>query len=139
RRDGRHNDSASHAAMIRHASSPRGDAAVSPPPYQSASRVLPMPFSPTPAEASSGGDPGRGASGAVPPSRARVAPQRDAHLEHIERTLRRIAERAAGLIGITVQHLESGETVSVRGNERFPMASVYKVPIALQLLSRVDG
>lgn len=97
-----------------------------------------MPFSASQAQASPGGDAGRGVPPGTPSNRTRIAATRDAHLEHVERTLRRIAERAAGLIGITVQHLERGETVSVRGNERFPMASVYKVPIALQLLARVD-
>lgn len=123
--------------MIRHASRTGSEDATSPPPYLPASRPAPMPSSPSPAESSPGGDPGRRAQ-PVPSSRARVAVQRDAHLEHIERTLRRIAERAAGLVGITVQQLESGETVSVRGSERFPMASTCKLPIAVQLLSRVD-
>ena len=54
------------------------------------------------------------------------------------RTLRRIAARATGLAGVTVLHVESGERVSVRGGERFPMASVYKLPIAIALLARVD-
>ena len=56
----------------------------------------------------------------------------------LARTLRRIAARATGLAGITVLHVESGERVSVRGGERFPMASVYKLPIAIALLARVD-
>ena len=34
--------------------------------------------------------------------------------------------------------LESGESTEFRGNERFPMHSVYKLPIAMALLRRVD-
>jgi beta-lactamase class A len=124
--------------MIRQTSRLRGDAWASPQPYSSASRVLPMPFSPSPADASPDGDAGRGVPPITPPHRHRVVAPQASHLEHIERTLRRIAERAAGRIGIAVRHLESGDAVSVRGGDRFPMASVYKLPIAIQLLSMVD-
>jgi beta-lactamase class A len=41
-------------------------------------------------------------------------------------------------IGVTAVHVESGRRVSVRGAERFPMGSVYKFPIALAVLRRVD-
>ncbi|HVE71132.1 MAG TPA: class A beta-lactamase [Thermoanaerobaculia bacterium] len=40
--------------------------------------------------------------------------------------------------GVTAIHLETGKRVSVRGAERFPMGSVYKFPIALEVLKRVD-
>ncbi|HYI09244.1 MAG TPA: class A beta-lactamase [Thermoanaerobaculia bacterium] len=42
------------------------------------------------------------------------------------------------VIGITAVDLESGKRVSMRGSERFPMGSVYKVPIALATLRLVD-
>lgn len=35
-------------------------------------------------------------------------------------------------------HVESGRRVAVNGGERFPMASTYKVPIAVHLLARID-
>ncbi len=35
-------------------------------------------------------------------------------------------------------HLETGRQVSMNGTERFPMASSFKVPIAVQLLTRID-
>ena len=47
-------------------------------------------------------------------------------------------QKSDATIGVAAIHLESGERVSVRGNERFPMGSVYKFPIALTLLRRVD-
>ena len=40
--------------------------------------------------------------------------------------------------GVTAIHLETGKRVSIRGAERFPMGSVYKFPIALAVLKRVD-
>lgn len=42
------------------------------------------------------------------------------------------------VIGVSAIHLESGKRLSVRNNERFPMGSVYKFPIALAVLRRVD-
>lgn len=43
------------------------------------------------------------------------------------------------VLGVTAIHLESGRRISVRGTERFPMGSVYKFPIALAVLRRVDA
>src|SRR5215213_8740449 len=40
--------------------------------------------------------------------------------------------------GVTAIHLESGKRLSIRSAERFPMGSVYKFPIALAVLHRVD-
>jgi beta-lactamase class A len=42
------------------------------------------------------------------------------------------------VVGVSAYHLESGRRISLRGGERFPMASSYKVPIAVELLRRVD-
>jgi beta-lactamase class A len=35
--------------------------------------------------------------------------------------------------------METGEFVSFNGNKRFPMQSVYKVPIAMVMLHQVDA
>jgi beta-lactamase class A len=43
------------------------------------------------------------------------------------------------VIGVSAIHLESGRRLGVRGNERFPMGSVYKFPIVLAALQRVDA
>jgi beta-lactamase class A len=45
---------------------------------------------------------------------------------------------SGGVVGVTAIHLETGRRVSLHGTERFPMASTFKIPIALQLLTRVD-
>lgn len=46
--------------------------------------------------------------------------------------------KSDAVIGVAAIHIESGRRVSVRGNERFPMGSVYKFPIAIAVLHRVD-
>lgn len=50
-----------------------------------------------------------------------------------------IAAEAGGAVGAAALHVESGQRVSVRGGELFPMASVYKLPIAIAFLRGVDA
>jgi beta-lactamase class A len=50
-----------------------------------------------------------------------------------------IISRSRGTVGVSLIHVESGATLSVRGDERFPMASVYKLPIAIELLAQVSA
>jgi beta-lactamase class A len=52
--------------------------------------------------------------------------------------LSRIGPAAGGEIGVSARHVETGESASWHGDQRFPMASVYKLPIAIALLQRVD-
>ncbi len=48
-------------------------------------------------------------------------------------------QKSDAVIGVSAIHLESGKRLSVRNTERFPMGSVYKFPIALAVLRRVDA
>jgi beta-lactamase class A len=50
----------------------------------------------------------------------------------------RIAPSAKGRVGVAAQLLESGATASLHGDEHFPMHSVYKLPISMAVLQRVD-
>ena len=47
-------------------------------------------------------------------------------------------QKSDAVIGVAAVHLESGKRTSIRNTERFPMGSVYKLPIALEVLHRVD-
>ncbi|HKQ51811.1 MAG TPA: class A beta-lactamase [Pyrinomonadaceae bacterium] len=58
--------------------------------------------------------------------------------KNLERAVARLARAAGGTLGVTAIHIETGRRVSFNGGERFPMASVYKFPIALRLLQRVE-
>lgn len=66
------------------------------------------------------------------------SPNGDAALQRLEREFARLSKTSGGVVGATAIHIESGRRVSLNGAERFPMASTFKVPIAVQLLSRVD-
>ena len=57
----------------------------------------------------------------------------------LQRSIEQIALGAQGRIGVAAGLLEGGEIVAVAGDERFPMQSVYKLPIALAVLHDVDA
>lgn len=59
-------------------------------------------------------------------------------LEHLQAEIARLAELSGGEVGVAAVHLETGREVYLNRSEPFPMASTYKVPIAVQLLTRVD-
>jgi beta-lactamase class A len=52
--------------------------------------------------------------------------------------IKQISETTKGRVGVTATVLETGESVSLNGNQRFPMQSVYKFPIAMAVLAQVD-
>lgn len=49
-----------------------------------------------------------------------------------------ICESKHAVIGVSVQGIESGDTLSFNGTKHFPMQSVFKFPLALYILSQVD-
>jgi beta-lactamase class A len=65
-------------------------------------------------------------------------PTGDSALPRLEREIARLAKGAGGIVGVSAIHLETNRRVSLNSSERFPMASTFKVPIAVQLLTRVD-
>ena len=62
----------------------------------------------------------------------------DPGLEYLGAEVERLAEAAHGTVGVAAYHLETGRGLTLNGDVRFPMASTYKVPIAVQILSMVD-
>jgi beta-lactamase class A len=78
------------------------------------------------------------ASFAQTPAKPDSAPITGIALQRLEREISRAAKSAGGTVGVSAIHIESGRRVALNSNERFPMASTYKVPIAVQLLTRVD-
>jgi beta-lactamase class A len=70
---------------------------------------------------------------------SRVAPAGDPALESLAREVERLSRASGGIVGVSALHLQTGRRVALRGGERFPMASSYKVPIAVELLRRVDA
>jgi beta-lactamase class A len=58
--------------------------------------------------------------------------------EELQKKLERIAQDAKGKVGMAAEVIETGQSVSWRGEEHHPMQSVYKLPIVMALLQRVD-
>lgn len=56
----------------------------------------------------------------------------------LEQEIQRLARLAGGVVGVCALHLETERKIGFHAQERFPMASVYKIPIAVQLLNLVD-
>lgn len=50
-----------------------------------------------------------------------------------------IAESISGDVGIAVKLIERGDTISYHGSNPFPMQSVYKFPLALQIMNDIDN
>jgi beta-lactamase class A len=69
---------------------------------------------------------------------ARTLAAQDPGLQLLERELARIAELTDGRVGLAALHLESGRAAYLNPDEPFPMASTYKVPIAVELFARVE-
>ena len=76
--------------------------------------------------------------GTVPAIGQSVEPAGDQGLTRLLAEIERLEPLSGGTVGVGAVHTETGRAVWVNGDERFPMASTYKVPIAVQLLARVD-
>lgn len=61
-----------------------------------------------------------------------------ASLEGLRARLTQAAAPANGRVGAAVALLGTGEAVAVAGDERFPMQSVFKLPLAMTVLDAVD-
>lgn len=53
-------------------------------------------------------------------------------------TIAGVAQRAGGKVGMYAEVLETGDTAGYHATDRFPMQSVYKFPIAMAILDKVD-
>jgi beta-lactamase class A len=62
----------------------------------------------------------------------------DPSLTRLERQVEFVSHATDGVVGVSATHVESGRSVSVYGAETFPMASAFKVPVAVQLMAMID-
>lgn len=59
-------------------------------------------------------------------------------LKSARSTIEHIAQHANGKIGVAVVGLENNDTLTFNGKDRFPTMSVYKFPLAVAILAKVD-
>ncbi|HEX8242158.1 MAG TPA: class A beta-lactamase [Longimicrobium sp.] len=69
---------------------------------------------------------------------AAPAPQ-DTSTAALRREIARIAAESGAHVGVGVVDLRTGQSLSVNGDEGFQMQSVFKLPVAIALLRRVDA
>ena len=59
-------------------------------------------------------------------------------MEAIHQEFTQLANSIIGTVGICVQHVESGQRIEYNADSRFSMASVFKLPVVVHVLSLVD-
>jgi beta-lactamase class A len=58
---------------------------------------------------------------------------------HLSARVEAIARLLVGRLGFSAQRLDGGPMITLNANERFPMASIFKIPIVLAALRRVQA
>lgn len=56
---------------------------------------------------------------------------------YLENFIKHEVEHINGRIGIYIKHIESGEIISLRDNETFQLASVFKIPVLFTLFKQI--
>lgn len=56
----------------------------------------------------------------------------------LQKQIENIASAEKGKIGVEALLIETGDTVGLNSKERFPMQSVYKLPIAMAVMKQID-
>jgi beta-lactamase class A len=62
-----------------------------------------------------------------------------AQLSRLQARLQEFADAFPGVIGVAVRDIRTGEEVSINGDRPFPMASVYKVPIMVEVFRQIEA
>jgi beta-lactamase class A len=67
-----------------------------------------------------------------------TAKQNGSSRRQLQEQFRQIAAQAKGRVGVAARVIETGEEAGFSASEHFPMHSVYKLPIAMTVVRRVD-
>ena len=62
-----------------------------------------------------------------------------ARLGRLESRLRELADAFPGVIGFSARDIKTGEEISINGDRPFPMASVYKIPIMVEVFRQIEA
>ncbi len=58
-------------------------------------------------------------------------------IERLKKQIEGVIRGEEGAVGVAVKHLESGQELYINGDMYFPMASVFKVPILVEVLAQI--
>jgi beta-lactamase class A len=62
-----------------------------------------------------------------------------AQLSRLQSRLQEFSDAFPGVIGVAVRDIRTGEEISINGDRPFPMASVYKVPVMVEVFRQIDA
>ena len=68
----------------------------------------------------------------------RPAPENEFDAARLQAQIERIAQSVGGTVGVGIRHLETGHEMYVNQRDHFPMASLFKLTVAVQLLTLVE-
>jgi beta-lactamase class A len=60
-------------------------------------------------------------------------------LDRLQAQISRAAATAHGAVGVAIKHLESGTELFINGDEPFPMASTFKLPVLVELYAKANA
>lgn len=60
-------------------------------------------------------------------------------LERLRPRLQELADAFPGALGVAVRDIKTGEEISINGDRPFPMASVYKIPIMVEVFRQIEA
>jgi beta-lactamase class A len=81
----------------------------------------------------------RDVGAATQPSQNPPTDQAETPDPELTKQLRSLCEGVAGDIGVAVIHVESGRTVEFEGARKLPLYSVFKLPLAVTVLKKVEA
>ena len=58
-------------------------------------------------------------------------------IERLNNQIEGIIRRVEGEVGVAAKHVETGEEIAVNGDMYFPMASVFKVPVFVEVMAQI--
>ncbi|HBB92542.1 MAG TPA: hypothetical protein DC042_12710 [Bacteroidales bacterium] len=64
--------------------------------------------------------------------------QDSAALAPIREKCESVSKGFSGVVGVGVQELNNGQWIVLNGDKRFPMQSVFKLPLAMAVLEKAD-
>src|SRR5215813_5058403 len=67
------------------------------------------------------------------------SPRTSAQLRRLQSRLQELADAFPGVIGVAARDITTGEEISINGDRLFPMASVYKIPIMVEVFRQIEA
>ncbi len=73
----------------------------------------------------------------IPPLSVAQTSEAPQGIERLRKQIDGVISRVQGEMGVAVKHLETGVGLAVNGEEYFPMASVFKVPVLVEVMAQL--